>query len=196
MAARRRKRKPARDQAPGWVWMAFGLGLGLLVALGVYVRLQPAAGPAPARPQAASPAPTRAEPEPAPKPEPAAEATPPDAAADDDDENRFDFYEVLPRFEVVIPEVEKAEPNDASQPIEEPGSYVLQVGSFRALKDADRMKASLALLGIESRIQRVAVDDETFHRVRIGPSSDLAEINRIRRRLREARIDSLVMRVR
>lgn len=172
--------------------MAFGLGLGLLVALGVYVRLRPAAEPAPARPQAASQVPARAEP--APEPVPAEEPAPP--AADNDDENRFDFYEVLPRFEVVIPEVEEAEPNDAGQPIDEPGSYVLQVGSFRALKDADRMKASLALLGIESRIQRVAVDDETFHRVRIGPSSDLAEINRIRRRLREARIDSLVMRVR
>lgn len=172
--------------------MLFGLALGLLVALAVYVRFAPEPPPLPEPPQ---------------QPEPLAKsaASPPKAAPREakprpenngDGQNRFDFYEMLPRFEVVVPEVEtEVDAGGAAAPVKEPGLYVLQVGSFRAQKDADRLQASLALLGIESRIQRVAVDDETFHRVRIGPSSDLDEINRIRRRLHEQRIDSLLMRV-
>ena len=39
--------------------------------------------------------------------------------------------------------------------------------------DADRLQASLALLGFESHVQRVTIDDDVFHRVRIGPIGDL-----------------------
>ena len=31
--------------------------------------------------------------------------------------------------------------------------------------------------GIESHIQRVSIDDRTYHRVRIGPIDDLEELN-------------------
>ena len=55
------------------------------------------------------------------------------------------------------------------------------------LADADRRQASLALLGIESRIQRVTVDDDVYHRVRIGPISNLDSLNRMRKQLRDAR---------
>jgi cell division protein FtsN len=57
------------------------------------------------------------------------------------------------------------------------------------------LQASLALLGVESRIQRVTIDDAVFHRVRIGPITDLDELNRVRSRLREARIEPLLMKV-
>ena len=172
----RRNQQPASNLA----WMLFGLGLGLLVALVVYVRSNPGAEPA----------------------SPTARAAPAGAAAPKADEpepardERFDFYDVLPQFEVVIPEADSA-PRTAApvRAVEEPGRYVLQVGSFGALDDADRMKARIALLGIESRIQRVTIDDDVFHRVRIGPIADLAELNQVRRRLRDADIDWLLMRV-
>ncbi len=79
--------------------------------------------------------------------------------------------------------------------VEEPGSYILQAGSFTSLSDADRLQANLALLGIESRIQRVTIDDDVFHRVRVGPISDLTELNRVRARLRQARIEHLLVKV-
>jgi cell division protein FtsN len=103
---------------------------------------------------------------------------------------------MLPQFEVVIPEVDAtASPDVQATAVETPGSYVLQAGSFRELADADRRQASLALLGIESRIQRVAIDDDTYHRVRVGPTEDLDELNQIRRRLWDAEIDVLLIRV-
>ncbi len=49
--------------------------------------------------------------------------------------------------------------------------------------------------GLTNNNYRVAVDADVWHRVRIGPISDLAELNRIRDRLRSADIDALVIRV-
>jgi cell division protein FtsN len=179
----RRNRSTSNDQAPGWLWMLLGLGLGLVVALGVYLR--GADVPREARIDSAATRPTA---------QPSERAG--GAEAENDEETRFDFYEILPQFEVVVPEVETPTSRDAPPPtVEEPGSYVLQAGSFTSLGDADRLQASLALLGIESRIQKVTIDDDVFHRVRVGPISDLNELNRVRARLRQARIDHLLMRV-
>jgi cell division protein FtsN len=75
------------------------------------------------------------------------------------------------------------------QAVEEPGVYVLQAGSFSTNKDADRRRAELALHGIESHIQRVKVNDRDYHRVYIGPTDDLDELNLLRSRLRVAKID-------
>jgi len=195
MAQRRRqtKRRSSRSgrsttngQAPGWLWMLFGLAIGLSVAAAVWMsdRGEPAVEP---RPREAA---SLREEEKAPRPEPKRVETP--AAS----ESRFDFYEMLPRFEVVVPEEEPhARPDNRPDLPAEPGTYVLQAGSFGAYEDADRMKARLALQGIPSRIQRVAIDDRTYHRVRIGPVSDMDELDDLRRRLREAKIEVLMIRV-
>ena len=88
---------------------------------------------------------------------------------------------MLPNFEVIIPEEEPDVSRDAEvEPIEAPGTYVLQAGSFTDVSDADRRRAQLALLGLESRVQRITIDERTYHRVRIGPMSDLDELNRVR----------------
>ncbi|MBT8097969.1 MAG: SPOR domain-containing protein [Woeseia sp.] len=186
---RKRKRRAARKPLPGWLWMLFGLAIGLAVALAVFLR-DPSA---PGQPQAAS--------------QPAARQAPAASASMLDDNNeaqapaeplekRFDFYDMLPNFEVIIPEQETDVVTDRQpQAVIEPGVYILQAGSFSKHEDADRRRAELALQGIESSIQRVAIDDRTYHRVRIGPISDLNELNLLRSRLRQAKIDALRIRV-
>ena len=82
-----------------------------------------------------------------------------------------------------------------AKPVDEPGSYVLQAGSFSAASDADKLQANLALLGIESRVQRVTIDDDVYHRVRIGPITDLDKLNRIRRQLHDAHVNAMLMKV-
>ncbi len=58
------------------------------------------------------------------------------------------------------------------------------------------MQAQLKLQGIDSSVQRVAVDNDVWHRVRIGPISDLATLNRLRKQLAAAELDHvLVIRV-
>ena len=57
------------------------------------------------------------------------------------------------------------------------------------------MQAKLNRLGITAIIQRVAVENDEFHRVRIGPINDLNNLNRTRNLLRSADIDALLIRV-
>ena len=129
---------------------------------------------------------------PRPEPRPDKEA----AAGDvEDSAKNYDFYDMLPNFEVVVPEKEAVVPRDAPESPEKKGAFVLQAGSYRKFEDADRVRAQLALQGIESNVQRVAIDADTWHRVRIGPITDAAELDRIRERLKEAEVDFLVVRV-
>lgn len=184
--ARTRTQKKQQDEYPGWMWMLFGLAIGLSVAFAIYKKdlngepqLQPVA-----QQPASMAAPIEQEPEVA---EPAAEETP---------ESRFTFYDMLPKFEVIIPEEEPDVSQDRTvEVVQEPGLYVLQAGSFSALTDADRRRAQLALLGIESVIQRVSIDDKTYHRVRIGPIDNLDQLNLTRSQLRQAKIDVLRIRL-
>lgn len=110
---------------------------------------------------------------------------------------RFDFYRMLPNYEVVIPEEDIAvTPAQEEEPVADSGNYVLQAGSFRSAADADRLRAQLALLGVESRVQTVTIDDaDTWHRVRIGPIRDLGELNQVREKLARNDIEVLVIRV-
>ena len=116
----------------------------------------------------------------------------------DDSARNYDFYDMLPNFEVVVPEKDREvarERDSTPATIERPGVYVLQAGSYRKPEEADRIRAQLNLQGIDANVQRVAVDDDVWHRVRIGPITDLTELNRLRARLRAADLDALVIRV-
>ena len=110
---------------------------------------------------------------------------------------KYDFYEMLPNFEVVVPEKDKDVKRDlpAAAKIERPGVYVLQAGSYRNEADANRVQKQLALQGVQAKVQRVAVDADVWHRVRIGPISNLDEVNKVRRQLHAAEVDALVIRV-
>lgn len=110
---------------------------------------------------------------------------------------KYDFYEMLPNFEVVVPEKDKDVKRDlpAAAKIERPGVYVLQAGSYRNEADANRVRAQLALQGVDAKVQRVAVDTDVWHRVRIGPINNLDELNKVRKQLQAAEVDALVIRV-
>lgn len=107
----------------------------------------------------------------------------------------YDFYKMLPSFQVVIPGQDKeVKSGSPATPVDQPGSYILQVGSFPNFADADKMKATLALQGIESSIQQVQVNNgATWNRVRIGPIKDLKELNSIRAKLADDHIEPLVI---
>ena len=188
MARKRRKRKQAKrkEEYPGWVWLIFGLTIGLSVAFAIYVN-------------GLSRIPTVAVKQDTQQPalddnnERQDEIA---AAAPTESPDRFDFYKMLPNFEVIVPEQEPDVTKDVEpQAVVEPGVYVLQAGSFSLFEDADRRRAELAMQGIESRIQRVSIDEKTYHRVRIGPLRDLDELNIVRSRLRQANIDVLRIRI-
>jgi cell division protein FtsN len=179
MVARDYKRSRTRREGfSGWTGLFIGLvaGLGVGLALYLFDPREPAPAAAPGAGQPAEPASAS-------------------ASAAEEPAERYDFYQMLPNFEVVVPEKEVVMPPDAPESAEKKGAFVLQAGSYRKFEDADRVRAQLALQGIESNVQRVAIDADTWHRVRIGPISDPAELERVRTRLKEAEVDFLVVRV-
>jgi cell division septation protein DedD len=173
------KDKPKKKSGgfPGWGWFVFGaLAAVVVVKLGpVLWQAEMNAGKHGARPTVAAAAPTTA---------PAASTAP-----------HYDFYKMLPSFQVVIPGQDKdVHSGNLTTPVEQPGSYILQVGSFPNFADADRMKATLALQGIESSIQQVQVNNgSTWNRVRIGPIRDLKELNTVRAKLAQDHIEPLII---
>jgi cell division protein FtsN len=159
-----------------------GLALGLFVAGVVYLTGQRTEVPA-------------AEEQPLPRTAKGDEVEPtsPDP---EDSPSQYDFYEMLPKFEVVVPERERDVRADLpAAPVSNPGVYVLQAGSYRSQPDAERMRSMLAKQGIEATVQRVQVDADVWHRVRIGPFRDLKKLNDTRSNLRKADIDVIVVRI-
>jgi cell division protein FtsN len=107
-------------------------------------------------------------------------------------ENRptIDFYSVLPQREVEI--TISDEDRDAMEnPVinkEVVGKSILQVGSFQSAAEADSLKAQLAFLGLEASIKAAVVNDETWHRVQLGPFASETSLSRAKNLLIENRI--------
>ncbi|RZU99297.1 SPOR domain-containing protein [Spiribacter vilamensis] len=132
--------------------------------------------------------------------------------ASESDQPRFEFYRLLNEQEVEVaeeqaprdngtqalpeadPPPESSTDSDSAPPSDEDKRYLLQAGSFRQAEDADSLKASLALLGIQARIQVVELSGgETWHRVRIGPFNDLEQVNGVRTRMADQEIESILL---
>lgn len=83
-------------------------------------------------------------------------------------DNRFDFYTLLPNTAVDIPNT--ADTPTTAQPPPSQGSFIIQAGSFLQGEDAEKLRASLALLGFEARVQAVSItQNQTRYRVYLGP---------------------------
>lgn len=173
------KDKPQKRSGgvPGPVWFIAGLALGVILTV-----LYRVGTPQAVRQELAR--------------EAAAPASAPAAAAP----TKFDFYGMLEDFQVVVPG--QIKPDGRPEPKPAAGTtpagatiYVLQVGAFRTEPEADRLRAQLALLGVEAKIQKNVVDDkDTWFRVRVGPIKDDAELARIRARLDDNKIKFMTLR--
>ena len=190
----RRGATPARRDTggsrPGWVWMLIGAGL----AVGGYLLIQ--------WHQARDDRP----------PDPAAEIDPgePEAEerAEEERERSFDFYELLMQDEVAVPEEEELAESDKRRTedeeedeisraatFEEGHAYLLQAGSFRSHDDAERMRATLALVGLPAQIHTVELDDGAeWHRVRVGPFDDSERLEEAALRMEDNDIQPLMLR--
>jgi len=183
-------------QKPAWLWVLVGLLLGIGLMLLVLVKdwaplLRRKDLPQP-NPQAT--APKESEP-------PVAEAKP---------KKNYDFYQVLPEAEVVIPDAElsakaKAEQQARANATTAPattgttpataasGRYILQTGSYPEPKAADEAKAKLALAGFVAQVQPVTINGKTWHRVRLGPYPSASELEAAKRSLADNGINAIAL---
>lgn len=64
----------------------------------------------------------------------------------------------------------------------------LQAGAYRERKDAEQMRAKLALLGIEANIKEARSQNNTLYRVQLGPYAP-QKLTAVQNKLRENSID-------
>ncbi len=189
-----------KKSLPGYMWLLSGLAIGLFVAFIIYLDKQPENdkdfGTAvqqeleKLKQQAKKPA----------------ESNKAKKSADSKEkkEQKFNFYTILPELEVLIPESETRPPEvkdkTASKSTSKSTStstsgkkYVLQVGSFQNLNDAEKLKANLAFLGLEANIQHVTVNKQSWHRVRTGPYRDKQQLYKNQSLLKRNDIDAISM---
>ena len=184
-----------RSSKPCGFWFFFGFVLGGF-GVGLYLMLNPPI-------QAAAPVQAKTE---SPEPPP---VTP----------TRFDFHDILPELEVVVsdneladpepkkPEVKKPEdkPSEVAKksdaPKQEPpkgdgNTYMVQVASLRTAADAERLKAQLAMQGIQTRVQSVTVNGkDTYHRVQAGPYQGKQAVNQVRGQLKAKGMDTFAIKL-
>jgi septal ring-binding cell division protein DamX len=206
------------------LWFVVGLALGLAVLLpllfwgGGEGTDTPDKPSRPAQPQSA-PEPTPPEPAPAPAEptepaeEPAARAPEPPEQDAGEGDGGYRFYTLLPEMEVEVPEPEpeepaapKAEPGAEPAPgpaapqdglpeASEAGRFLVQVAAFRQRKPAEKLKARLALRGLQSRVVSADLGDKgTWHRVRLGPYPGRADAERVRDRLESDGMQGMILR--
>ena len=182
------KKSKKREKPPG-TWLSFlsGLACGLLVAFVVYLWRDEVPSIGPQRAAQIEQVIYEDDPE---------NTEFSDIAIDDTPTPKFDFYNILPEVEVKVPDWQLEETDDDKAGSLEPGNYVLQVGSFKELKDADRAKAQLALSGLQAKIHRVVINgQDVWYRVHIGPFRDKQKIQATRRKLIESKKDFIVIRM-
>ena len=76
-----------------------------------------------------------------------------------------------------------------------PFDYVIQVGAYRTLADADAQKAKLALIGVDAKVSERDQNGRTVYRVRLGPYDDKAAAEKVRARLESNNIENTLVRV-
>ena len=204
MAAKKGGRQATRGgngtQKPAWLWVlvgiVLGIGLMLLVLAKDWVPLLRKKNLPQPNPEAT--APRESEP-------PVAEAMP---------KKNYDFYQVLPEAEVVIPDAElsakakaeqqvRANPAATSNTAANPAGaaaapavaarYILQTGSYPDPKAADEAKAKLAMAGFVAQVQPVTINGKTWHRVRVGPYASASELEAAKRALTDSGISAIAL---
>src|SRR5688572_3916245 len=91
------------------------------------------------------------------------------------------------KAKVSIPETPAiGEPADKKSTAGSGEAFFLQTGSFQNVAEAETLKARLALVGLEAGIQtRTLPERGIWHRVRLGPYTDVDELNRVREMLKQ-----------
>ncbi len=106
---------------------------------------------------------------------------------------QYDFYTILPEKEVVVPEYEiKTRTREERIGQAKATQYIMQAGSFNGLKEAEQMRARLATMGIEAKVQKAKVGNTVWYRVKLGPFAQIASVNTINARLKQSGIDVIV----
>jgi len=183
-----------KKSSPAWAWLLTGMLIGLFAAFLIYLNDTRTGAPRAHN-----------------KNQPANNVA---GQKGDKHGARFDFYTILPDLEIPVPDINEILPDKSGRPKPpeeqpdgghdsakarlpdiEPGKYILQVGAFRSLDEADRLKASLALQGISAHIESADINGTTWHRVRVGPFASMGDLNDTNNKLKRKGINAMLLKL-
>jgi len=190
--------------------------LGIVISLAVALWLNRLANPFVEKGKVVEPLPKIGPAQPPPPPDAAKAAeqsakgkAPAEKGGKTSERPRFEFYQILPGDKEVTERELKAAPKVAAAPATapKPGSspaspkphggelYWLQAGAFSEEKEADNLKAKIALTGLEAAVRPVSIPDKgTLFRVRLGPYQSLDDANRIKAALAQNGVGVAIIR--
>jgi cell division protein FtsN len=209
-------RSESRLAHPLLLGMIIGLLLGVVISLAVALWLNRLSNPFVEKGKPPEPVAKFAGPQPAPPPDAARAAEQaakgklpapekPKAA----ERPRFEFYQILPGEKEVTekdakpaptaprpPSLAGVKPGSAASPKPHTGEiYWLQAGAFTEEREADNLKARIALTGLEASVRSVSIADKgTLYRVRLGPYQSLDDANRIKAALSQNGVGAAIIR--
>ena len=168
------------------LFIGFLLGVGLAAAIAIYFFKTPV------------PFLNKAKPADKTAPAPSGLTEPPKFGRAEETKPRFDFYRILPGQEETVTEQQLKQAAQAAAKAGAPSkdTYFLQAGAFQNPADADNLKAKLALLGLETSVEPTNLPDKgVWYRVRLGPYSNIDEINLMRKQLVENGVDASLVKI-
>ena len=192
--------------APGWAWALAGLLIGLFIGFLIYL-----AKAVPVPEKKTAPSQTQSKQAPPQKQKTVA------PTKEKEEESRFSFYSELPRMVIEVPDTQVEQETKTNRPnetnkaeIETPPArtistpkaaqtqtaYILQVGSFRSHREADSLKARLAFMGLQAKMQTVTVNNnQRWIRVRVGPFPSLKRAEQVQARLKRNKIAAILLKL-
>ena len=103
------------------------------------------------------------------------------------EEQEYQFWEMFPANEV---EVERFKTLEKKSPSGEE-IWEVQAGSFYEYDDANEVRGSLILLGLEARIEVVSIENQNRYRVILGPYDKKANVIELEKLLDENDVESI-----
>ena len=199
----RAARKKNKSRTPVWIWLVIGYVCGSL-SVGMIWWSQASRSPGAqgwigAKPSSIQPA------------VPLAGSEPPETI--EVEPLHYEFYNLLQEQEVVVPD-EELEGRSRKPPADKPAGpgaevaseaapapvprsgYLIQVSSFHNARDADRLKAQLALLGLRAQVNKASIKGSDWYRVRVGPYNSTESVQAARKQLASNGHSSLVIKIR
>ena len=214
-------REESRLSHPLLLGMIIGLLLGIVISLAVALWLNRLSNPFVEKDKKVEPLPKMAPAQPPPPAEvaraaekaakgapekPAEKTEKAEKTAKAAERPRFEFYQILPGDKEVTEKEAKMGPK-APAPPAKPGSspalpkphsgevYWLQAGAFSEEREADNLKAKIALTGLEASVRPVTIPNRgTMYRVRLGPYQSVDDANRNKTTLSQNGVAAAIIR--
>lgn len=215
-------RGSSRPSHPLLLGVIIGLLLGIVISLAVALWLNRLSNPFVQKNRPVQPLPRMGAAPAAPSDEAATNpaTTAPAPAPAKGDRPRFEFYQILPGEKEAKQRPPQATPPAPSQAASSPPSaapraaeaprpgsspatpkphtgdtYWLQAGAFSDEKEADNLRAKIALTGLEASVRPVSpTGQRKLYRVRLGPYQSLDDANRIKSVLSQNGVEATIIR--